>query len=624
MSEAHQPFMIDLLTDREEEILRLMASGLSNRDIAENLVISFETVRWYTKQIYSKLGVNSRAQAIIRAGEVLDRDTSPTAEALLTLPAYPLSFVGRQQELQEIGRLLADPNVRLLTIAGLGGMGKTRLSIEAARQNAAQFSDGIFFIPWSDAGLTGDPFLAIVRGMNLQSGTDSRHSLLHYLEGKAGLFILDNFDPAAHSVEVITDLLQQTRRVKLLITARASLNVREEWVRYLEGFTFPKEDVPGQLETYDAVQLFLERARRFRADFSLDENRSCVVEICRLVDGMPLAIELACTWLKTLGCRDVLREIERSIDFLIARERDVDDRHRSIRAVFDYSWNLLSDEEQRVFQRLSMFRGGFGYEAARQVAGATVPLLSNLIDKSLLYRNSRGWYEIHGLLRQYAGQRLERIATDAMSTRSSMVSAWASLVKGNFERVREIAGYFLDNKDDHKSIYEEAFGLSLLGVLAGMDEDYLRALQLCEASQNLFSQHDEIVDPIAAVFTHLGLAIAFCGTGSYPLARQQILAALQVASELHVPAFVTLCLPVVAIILAHEVEVERAIEVMALAFTHPASTPTWMEEWPVLVRLRADLRLELGAESFGEIWNRGIQADLETVMHDFGQGTGEK
>lgn len=616
MSDSNRLPLLDPLTERELDILRLMSEGLSNREIAAKLVVEVGTVKKHLTHVYSKLGVHSRAQALLRASAILENPAPSLPVTRHNLPTYPLSFVGRDEELREIAALLNDPKVRLVTIAGLGGMGKTRLSVEVARLQSERYDDGVYFIPLLSLTSADDIPVAIAQEMNLRFEGNPRQQLLAYLRDKKPLLILDNFEHLLEGAGVVADILDAARDVKILVTSRSSLNLRGEWVRYLEGISFPEDPTADNIGTYSAVQLFLERVHRVRGDFSLDQERECVIEICRLVHGMPLAIELASTWLKTLRCASVVEGIRRGIDFLSTKERDMDARHRSIRAVFDYSWNLLSDEEQRILRRLSIFRGGFGAAAAEQVAGASVQRLSDLIEKSLLYQNVSGLYEIHDLLRQYLEERLENVATEMMSTRTNMIFAWSSLVKGEFARVRQLAEEMLHDPAQERTIYEEAFGLSLLGVLAGIDEDYARCHQLCEGSLHLLSQKVQGGEPMALVFTHLGLAIASCGQGIYQLAKRHILSALRVASSLSVPAFITICLPVFSIILAHEIEMELAVEVMALAHTHPASTPAWMEDWLLFARLRADLQAELGQETFNMLWERGRSSQLEAVVSD--------
>ncbi|HEV8194455.1 MAG TPA: LuxR C-terminal-related transcriptional regulator, partial [Ktedonobacterales bacterium] len=213
---------------------------------------------------------------------------------------------------------------------------------------------------------------------------------------------------------IVSDILAATTHLKILATSREVLNLQEEWVRQIEGLAYPTDDDDESLDDYSAVQLFLDRARRIRGDFDLAEDRKSVVEICRLVEGMPLAIELAVGWLKTLRPADIAQELQHSLDILTARSRNLPERHRTLRTVFGHSWRLMDESEGDVFQKLSVFRGGFTREAAHIVAGATLETLARLIDQSLLRLSAAGRYEVHELLRQYGAEQL--VAADQAET----------------------------------------------------------------------------------------------------------------------------------------------------------------------------------------------------------------
>ena len=614
--------LLEPLTEREEEILKLMAEGLTNREISEQLVIEFETVRWHTKNIYSKLGVHTRTQAILRVGNMkLSEAPVPVQTAApprSNLPHYATSFVGRESELDEIINLLNDPKVRLVTIAGQGGMGKTRLSVEAAHAVLPDFPDGAFFIPLYSLNSVDEMIPTIARGLNLRlHGGSEFDQLMHYLAGKQMLLLLDSFEQVMDAVPVVDAILNANSSVKLLVASHLALNLSDEWIRHLEGVTYPTGEEIGPLEDYDAIRLFRDRVQRVRRDFSIEENRDCVIELCQILYGMPLAIELAAGWLKILSCEEVIHEIRSSIDFLVTRQRDADIRHQSIRAVFDYSWRLLTDDERRVFRRLSVFRGGFGRSAAEQVAGASIGLLADLVDKSFLYENAAGLYETHDLLRQYAENQLEK-SSEQLSIQSRMIYAMASLVKGNFEVVGTIGGDIMDTMSHTPNRAEQAFGMALLSVLEGVKKEaYDQSLQLAEASLSLMRSDASIRDPITVIFAHLGLAIAYCGQGDYLAARRAITPALEQAATMRGPAFITLCLPVMAIIHAHEAEPEEALKRLALVFTHPASTTTWLEKWPLLIALNADLRTELGEDGYNRAWEQGRSQSLEVIAAEF-------
>ncbi|MFO7321034.1 MAG: LuxR C-terminal-related transcriptional regulator [Chloroflexota bacterium] len=345
----------------------------------------------------------------------------------------PTSFIGRSKEIEEIGRLLEDPACRLLTLVGPGGIGKTRLAQEIAARKRESFPDGVYFVSLSPLSRSADILTAVAGAMLFrfqQDNRDPREQFFDYLsdkQTKSLLLVLDNFEHLLDGVEVVSDILAATHRLKILVTSREALNLQEEWVRQVEGMSYPDRKNGRPLEDYSAIQLFLDRARRIRGDFTLSEDSDGVVEICRLVQGMPLAIELAAGWLNTLQPSEIAREIQRNMDILVTRSRNLPERHRSIRSVFNHSWRLLSDEEREVFQRLSVFRGGFTREAAQVVAGASLHTLAALVDKSLLHLSAAGRYDVHELLRQYGAEQLDA-AGNTQAVRRAYVDYYLGLL----------------------------------------------------------------------------------------------------------------------------------------------------------------------------------------------------
>ncbi len=327
--------------------------------------------------------------------------------------ATPTPFLGRSQELAEIGRLLADPSCRLVTLTGPGGIGKTRLAMEVVSQYRALFPDGAFWVSLAQLSLVDDLLPAIAQATPFRFQQDQRsprEQFLAYLrEGHAQrvLLVLDNMEHLLDGVDLIADMLAATTELKLLATSREALNLQEEWIRPIAGLTYPEREENQPPGDYSAVQLFVERARRIRGDFDLAQDEKGVVEICRLVEGMPLAIELAVSWLPALRPADIAQEIKRDLDLLTSRSRNLPERHRSMRSVFDHSWRQLREQEREVFQRMSIFRGGWTREAAQAVAEASLPQLSRFIEQSLVRRTASGRYEIHELLRQYGAEHLE-------------------------------------------------------------------------------------------------------------------------------------------------------------------------------------------------------------------------
>lgn len=401
------------LSDREMEILRLLAEGLSNREIAFRLTISLDTVKWHNKQIYSKMAVSNRTQAVTRAQDMGLLVEGGEQGAVVTvphnLPAQVTSFVGRQQEVQEARDLLGQS--RLLTLTGPGGIGKTRLALQLAGAVLPTFPDGVYFIPLVSVSASDNMLWAIAERLDFQFRQSGKpqDQLLEYLADKRLLLILDNFEHLLDSASLLADMLRYAAQVKMLVTSRERLRLYGEAVFGIHGLALPVSERIEDLRQSESLQLFVQRAHAANPGLILDSSDlQDIAHICRLVEGMPLGIELAASWVDMLLPSEIAHEIEHSLDILSAELQDVAASQRSIRAVFERSWNLLTAPQQQAFQKLSVFRGGFTREAAEVVMGVNLHSLHVLVSKSLLrYDPETGRYEQHELLRHYAAVELE-------------------------------------------------------------------------------------------------------------------------------------------------------------------------------------------------------------------------
>lgn len=310
------------------------------------------------------------------------------------------SFIGREKELAEITALLNEPSCRLLTLVGPGGIGKTRLALELLHSTDLGISNNRHYIDLQQVVSSEfiTPAIADALMLSFTGSDDAFTQLVHCLNDSPILLILDNFEHVIDSSVLISEILTQAPEAKILVTSREILRLREEHTYVVEGLPVPEINV----EQSSAVQLFADRARQARHDFSLDNNIDAVVRICRLVSGLPLAIELAASWVRVLDCETIAQEIEAGLDFLATDMRNVPERHRSIRAVFEQSWRMLNEDEQYALKRLTVFRGGFDLQAARYAANASLTTLTGMADKSLLRVVGARRYTMHELIRQYA------------------------------------------------------------------------------------------------------------------------------------------------------------------------------------------------------------------------------
>jgi DNA-binding SARP family transcriptional activator/Tfp pilus assembly protein PilF len=360
------------------------------------------------------------------------------------IPARTTPIVGREVEQAQLHALLADPSYRLVTLVGPGGIGKTCLALHVAaglaQSSDAHFSDGVYLASLI-ATLSGDslaPILADAVGLSFSGAAEPKQQLLSFLRTKTLLLVLDNFEHLVQEADLLVEILQAAGSVTLLVTSRTRLNIYEEWCFNLQPLNVPNDTAAENIETYSAVQLFVQRAQHIRRDFTLAEQATEVVQICQLLDGMPLAIELAAGWVRTHTCREIAEELQRNLDFLTTDLRNVPERHRSMHAALEHSWRLLSPADRAAFARLSVFHGSFGRRAAEQVSGVTLPTLRSLIDASMLYIPVNGRYQIHELLRQFGADKLEStVVEDAVDEIAGDLRQRHSLFYADFIQQRD-------------------------------------------------------------------------------------------------------------------------------------------------------------------------------------------
>ena len=346
------------------------------------------------------------------------------------LPASSTEFIGREKELENLRQRLADPKCRLITLTGLGGVGKTRLAQETARLCADMFINGAWVVPLAAVEADGIiPAVGNVFNFPFSAG-DHKKQLLNFLRQKELLLVLDNFEHLLESSALLSDILKIAPEVKLLVTSRERLDIEGEWIVELPGLA---------VGSSSASQLFVQSAKRARAEIQLTEqDQAAVTEICRLVGGLPLGIEIAAAWIRTMECESIANEIRKSLDFLASSRRDVPERQRSLRAVFESSWEKCSEAEQKVFAALTVFRGGFTREAAEQVTGDSI---ATLVDKSLVQRNGER-FELHEVTRQFAQEKLSA-KKKARTAHAAYFAEWAK----KFSKVDERESFPAMNKE---------------------------------------------------------------------------------------------------------------------------------------------------------------------------------
>ena len=415
------------LSKRAVEILRLLAEGMSDREIAERLVMTINTVKWYNRQVYSILGVGSRTQAIARAHELQLLDTTSSSEAAAgdvyhlpkhNLPVETTRFIGRRHELAECGQLL--DTAHLLTLVGPPGTGKTRLALQLGWEMLDSFRDGVYFV--SLAPLT-DPAqvmntVAIAIGVKEAHGQSFTETLKHVLRASQMLLILDNFEHLLPAATEVSELLSAAPQLRVLATSREPLHLYGEQEYAVPPLRLPDmTDLdPQSLADCEATALFMQQARAVRSDFQLTaENAPDIARICVHLEGLPLAIELAAARIKLLTPQALLARLTNRLDTLTGGAHDLPQRQQTLRDTIAWSYNLLDDDEKTLFARLAVFQGGCSLEAIETVCGEGLyddvfDGLTSLVTKSLIQQKEtpagEPRFTMLETLHEYAWERL--------------------------------------------------------------------------------------------------------------------------------------------------------------------------------------------------------------------------
>jgi predicted ATPase/DNA-binding SARP family transcriptional activator len=356
--------------------------------------------------------------------------TSPAARPAHNLPPDVTPFIGREAQLAQVAARLADPACRLLTVLGPGGIGKTRLALQAARDEVAHFAQGVWFVdlaPLTTAEQLAGTILSTL-GVTEHGAAGAEARLREYLADRQLLLVLDNYEHLLTGQEIdrrdgyglVMQVVGAAPGVKLLVTSRARLNVAAEWLAPLDGLAWPAAAPPERLRAgytpatvratlaqYSATELFVRCLERLQPGLVLSgADGHTIAHICRLLEGVPLAIELAAVWTRSLPLDEIARRLEHGLALLTTSLRGVPPRQRSMVATFDYSWRLLTVRQRAILRQLAVFQGGFTPEAAEAVTGAGLSELAALVDASWLRLGEGGRYGVHELIRQYCAERL--------------------------------------------------------------------------------------------------------------------------------------------------------------------------------------------------------------------------
>ena len=366
-----------------------------------------QAYREFSQRLQDELGLSPGAELKALHDSIGAAPQPAGASETVERTAADDGFVGRTVELRRIAALLAEEGCRLLTLIGPGGVGKTRLARRVILEIGQKFADGALYLPLEDITTAAELAHRLAHELDVQAkGGDPLDAVTAHLRERRTLLVLDNFEQLIDAAPLVEHLLVRCAGVKVLVTSRVRLALASEWMVPLDGLPCPDDEDLDHLEAFDAARLFLRAARRVAPTLVPAVEARAIVDICRQVEGLPLALELAAAWTRALSCAEIAGELRRGTELLAAVDAAQPPRHASIELVFVQSWQRLSVVEREVLARLSVFRGGFTAEAARSVARAALPVLAALVDKSLLRKEGARTF-LHPLVQQFAAARLD-------------------------------------------------------------------------------------------------------------------------------------------------------------------------------------------------------------------------
>ena len=377
----------------------------------------------------------------IRHAEAKPEERPPPPRRM-NLPAALTPFVGREEIIGRVADLLREDGTRLVTLVGLGGIGKTSLAMQIGRQLQDEMEHGVFFVPLGTADEDEVVASAIAQALGLSLSRDKGARLAleleDFLKERRILLILDEVEGTATIDSLLPSLLSIAPRARCLVTSRVPLNVRGETVVPLHGLDYPPEGAPVEsLGAYDAIRLLRVAERRVE---SSSTNRKAelraMARVARLLEGFPLGLEMAGAWRGVFSWREIGDRIASNLDFLVHTHRDVPARHRNLRAVYEQAWGLLSREERGTLARLAVFQGGFTIAAAEETVGCSPAVLATLAKRSLIRRVAPERYQVHELLRQFSLENLRKGTGDFEAVAERHAAYHLGLVEGSFEKLK--------------------------------------------------------------------------------------------------------------------------------------------------------------------------------------------